>query len=315
MNSELQALNFVLGIDLGGTSIKAVAVTPAGELLAQQNVSFVDQDMEWAVKTRALVKRFQAEDFFIAGKNMETGATPVLRCLGLSAPGLAAADGRGIAFMPGRLLGLEGLDWTDYLGAAQPVRVLNDAHAALLGEVWLGAARGLKNVCLLTLGTGVGGAAMVDGHLLRGAMGRAGHLGHTVVDWLGPRDTCNAPGSLELFIGNKTIHERTGGRFATTHALVAAVESDDKAAEAMWLKSVRALACAVASFVNILDPEAVILGGGIARAGRTLFEPLQKFLDEVEWQPGGRRVQLLPAQLGEMAGAFGAAAHALKKFD
>jgi len=156
---------------------------------------------------------------------------------------------------------------------------------------------------------------MVDGHLLRGAMGRAGHLGHTVVDWLGPRDTCNAPGSLELFIGNKTIHARTGGKFATTHALVTAVESGDKEARTIWLKSVRALACAVASFVNILDPEAVIIGGGIARAGRTLFDPLRNFLNEVEWQPGGRQVQLLPAQLGEMAGAFGAAANALKKFD
>lgn len=311
MNSE----GYILGIDLGGSSIKAAAMTAAGELLAQQNVPFVDRDKEWAMKTRTLVKQFQAGELFSTAQKDELGGAPALQCIGLSAPGLAAADGRSIASMPGRLFGLEGLDWTNYLGAAQPVRVLNDAHAALLGEAWLGAARGLRNVCLLTLGTGVGGAAMVDGHLLRGALGRAGHLGHTVVDWLGPLDSCNAPGSLELFIGNKSVRERTGGRFETTLALVTAVQSGDKEAGEMWLKSVRALACAVASFVNILDPEAVIVGGGIARAGKSLFEPLQKFLDEVEWRPGGRKVQLLPAQLGDMAGAFGSAANALKKFD
>ena len=73
------------------------------------------------------------------------------------------------------------------------------------------------------------------------------------------------------------------------------------------------LAAAIASFVNILDPETLILGGGIARAGETLFQPLREFLDPVEWRPGGQRVKLLPAELGEFAGAFGAAHHALKQ--
>lgn len=77
------------------------------------------------------------------------------------------------------------------------------------------------------------------------------------------------------------------------------------------MKSVRALACAIGSFANILDPEAVIIGGGIARAGSVLFDPLQRLLDEVEWRPGGGQVKLLPATLGELAGAYGAASHAL----
>ena len=153
-------MSYVLGLDLGGSSIKAVAVTPAGDTLASVSEPFEDRDMQWAARMRALVERLQ----------QERGGPA--QAIGVSAPGLAARDGRSIAVMPGRLHGLVGLDWTDYLGASRPVPVLNDAHAALLGEVWLGAARGMEDVMMFTLGTGVGGAAMVDGHLLRGHIGR-----------------------------------------------------------------------------------------------------------------------------------------------
>lgn len=292
-------MSYLLGIDLGGSSVKAVATTPTGEALARYNESFApDRPRHFAETIRSVVARAQAE----------RGAPPAR--IGLSAPGLAAADGRAIAFLPNRLPGLEGLDWTDYLGAAQPIPVLNDAHAALMGEVWLGAARGARNVILLTLGTGVGGAAMVDGHLLKGAIGRAGHLGHLVLDMAGPPDICNTPGSLEWAIGNDNIGERSQGRFATTHDLIRAFEAGDAFAREVWLKSVRALACAVTSFINILDPEVVIIGGGIARAGKTLFQPLAELLEPIEWRPGGRRVRIVPAQMGEFAGAFGAAYNA-----
>jgi glucokinase len=202
------------------------------------------------------------------------------------------------------------LVWSDYLGTTHPVPVLNDAQAALLGEVWLGAARGLDNVILLTLGTGVGGAAMVDGHLLRGHIGRAGHLGHICLDLDGAKDITNLPGSLEDLIGNWTVQQRSRGRFATTHELVAAYKSGDAFATKVWLRSIRALGCAIGSFVNVLDPEAVVIGGGIARSGRSLLGPLQRVLDEVEWRPGGARVKLLTAKLGEFAGAYGAARNA-----
>jgi len=289
------------GIDLGGSSVKAVAVTLEGRTLAQRQVEFdPDADKDWAKKIRALVDEFRAAH------------GPPAAGIGISAPGLAARDERSIAVMPGRLTGLEGLDWTVFLNSPKPVPVLNDAHAALLGEVWLGAAKGFQNVILLTLGTGVGGAAMVDGRLLRGHIGRAGHLGHISLDIDGPPDVCRLPGSLEVAIGNCTIEQRTRGSFQTTHDLVAAASAGDAAAKDIWLRSVRALACAVASFVNVLDPEAVVIGGGIARAGAALFDPLRKFVDKVEWQPAGHRVKILPATLGEFAGAYGAASRAMR---
>lgn len=287
-----------LGLDLGGTSIKAIAVTAMGEKLRQRSVAFVDRDMEWAKKIRALVRAWRRELGEPAG-------------IGLSAPGLAAKDARSIAVMPGRLLGLERLDWTDYLAAPRPIPILNDAHAALLGEVWRGAARGLCDVMLFTLGTGVGGAAMVDGHLLRGAIGRAGHLGHITVDWNGPRDDFNTPGSLEHFMGNKFIRERSKGRFASTHELVAAAVKGDATAKEIWDRSVRALGCSIGSLINVLDSDAVIIGGGIARAGDALFAPLERYVRHYEWQAGGHQAKVLRAELGDYAGACGSAANAL----
>jgi glucokinase len=292
-------MRYALGIDLGGTSIKAVAITAEGKVLAKTNQPFdAEIKLDWAEKIRSLVSQLQSEPKAPAA------------CVGISAPGLAARDGRSIAYMPERLEGLEGFVWSDHLKTQFAVPVLNDAHAALLGEVWIGAACGLQNVIMLTLGTGVGGAAMVDGRLLRGHIGRAGHLGHMSLDPNGPPDCTGTPGALELAIGNCTIEQRTAGRFKTTHDLIEAHKAGDKFASEAWLTSVKALAAAICSFVNVLDPEAAIIGGGIARAGDALFKPLREDLDAMEWQPGGQRVKLLPAQLGEFAGAIGAARNA-----
>jgi glucokinase len=294
-------MSYAIGIDLGGSSIKSVAVSASGETLGQAALHFDSEaEMDWTRKIREVSEELQ--------RKQHAAAT----YFGLAAPGLAAKDLRSIAHMPGRLQGLEGLDWSSYLNLSRPVTVLNDAYAALLGEVWLGAAKGFQNVILLTLGTGVGGAAMVDGRLLRGHIGRAGHLGHTSLDLDGPPDVCGTPGSLEMLMGNCTIAERSAGRFKSTHALVDAHLAGDAEASRVWLRSVRALACAIASFANILDPETVIIGGGIARCGEALFAPLRRMVSEVEWKSAGYQVKILPAVLGEFAGAYGAARQAMQ---
>ncbi len=295
-------MSYAIGIDLGGTSIKATATTPRGESLGHSRVPFrPDEPGDFAAKIQAVINMLQ------------TGQDEKATWIGLAAPGLAAADGRSIAHMPGRLQGLEQLDWTDFLKVKQPVLVLNDAHAALLGEAWLGAAESFGDCILLTLGTGVGGAILANGRLLRGHIGRAGHLGHASLDPEGEPDICGMPGSLENAMGNCTVAQRSGGRFQTTHDLVKAHLAGDAAATEVWLKSVKALACAIGSFINILDSEAVIVGGGIAQCGEALFEPLEKYLRAVEWQPGGQRVRILPAKLGEFAGAIGAAGHVIRQ--
>lgn len=287
---------FIIGLDLGGSSVKGIAASPSGELLHQTNLAFdPDQPRDFIRVVRQ------------AAAQLEEQAGGVAATIGLSAPGIASPDGRSISFMPGRLEGLEGREWADDLGRNRPVPVLNDAQAALMGEVWQGAAKGSRNVILLTLGTGVGGAAMVDGHLLKGAIGRAGHFGHVSLDPEGPPDICAMPGSLEWAIGNASIRERTAGRFETTHALIEAASVGDEQAGFWWITSVRKLAAGVASLINVLDPDTVVIGGGIARAGDGLFVPLRSLVGSMEWQPGGHRARIVPAVLGEYAGALGAA--------
>ncbi len=293
-------MNYLIGIDLGGTRIKAVAVNHSGDVLDEHSLPTGDEGTPaWRDNIVHAV----------AVLTTRVGTAP--DAIGLSAPGVPARDGLSIASMPGRLPGLENFQWRGLLGASGPVPVLNDAQAALLGEVWLGAARGVENAFLLTLGTGVGGAVLADGRLLRGHLGRAGHLGHISLDPLGEPDIVNTPGSLEQAIGEYTVSARTQGRFKTTRDLVAAANAGDVFASAMWGKSVRVLGAGIISLINVLDPEVVVIGGGIAAAGDALFVPLQANLDRFEWRPGGARVRLVPAALGNRAGALGAARAAL----
>src|SRR5690606_11218757 len=125
--------------------------------------------------------------------------------VGVCAPGLAPADGRCSAHLPNQLAGIEGLDWTRALRRGKPGPVLNDAQAALRGEAWIGAARQREHAVLITLGTGVGGAVLSGGRLLRGAMGRAGHLGHMSLDMDGARSIVGMPGAVEIMVGDCTV--------------------------------------------------------------------------------------------------------------
>jgi glucokinase len=292
-------MSYSIGIDLGGTNIKIVVLSLDGELLDYVTCETADADGSWAETIKRNVRQIQTQH----------GEPPCH--IGIAAPGLAAKDGKSIAHMRGRLEGLEGLVWTHFLASTQPVFVLNDAHAALLGELWQGAAKGYSNVVLLTLGTGVGGAVFADGRLLKGNIGRAGHLGHISVNSDGAPDIVRTPGSLEEMIGNYNIAERTAGRFKSTRELVHAHLNGDADARRIWLRSVFHLAAAIASFINAFDPEIVLIGGGIAQAGPALFEPLAEYLDRFEWRPMGVTVPIRIAALGDRAGAIGAAYYAM----
>ena len=294
-------MSYSIGVDLGGTNIKIVVVSNDGDVLEYLSCDTADAEGSWAQTIKQNIDQIQNR----------RGQSPCH--IGLAAPGLAASDGRSIAYMQGRLKGLQGFVWQHFLDSAAPVVVLNDAHAALLGEAWRGAAKGYRNVILLTLGTGVGGAVLVEGRLIKGQIGRAGHLGHVTVYSDGSPDIVNTPGSLEQMIGNYNIAERSGGRFSSTRLLVEAHLRGDKEATTVWLRSIFHLAAAIASFINAFDPEIVIVGGGIAKAGPALFDPLRKELDRFEWRPLGHTVQVVPAALGEKAGAIGAAYYGIEE--
>jgi glucokinase len=284
----------VLGLDLGGTSVKCVVATREGELLKKDIRTFPTPHSNQWLKTMESIFHETSQTFRLTG-------------VGVSAPGLADRDQTCIRVMPSRFPGLEGLQFKHHFNAPWFIPVMNDAHCALLGEAWLGAARGIQNAILLTLGTGVGGAILSEGKIMTGHLGRAGHLGHVSLNPHGPLDITRTPGSLEDLIGNHTIQTRTHGKYQTTHDLVAAYAAGNEEAKSVWLESLRNLAAAISSFINILDPERVIIGGGIAKAGPHLFEPLTRYVREFEWKPGPTPVEIQPAQLGEYAGAIGAA--------
>ena len=290
-----------IGIDLGCTQIKAVLVKENGTVLNELREDTLEHDdQHWKNKVKQLIHEFRRQ------------ASGQVSAVGLSAPGLANENNTAIACMPGRLPGLEHFNWSLYTGTA--VHVLNDAHAALMAEASFGAARNLKHAVMITLGTGVGGGILIDGKLYQGVAQMAGHLGHITVNADDAKpDVTNMPGSLEDAIGNLTIRERSGGKYETTWQLVQAYENGDSVAREIWRSSLRKLAVSIAGFINMLSPEAIIIGGGISKADENLLKPLSEFLDRYEWRPLGKKTPVLPAHFSDLSGALGAAGFALQK--
>lgn len=289
--------NITIGIDLGGTRIKAVAIDEAGNILYQKYQPTNDgNDVVWKNFVSSSVQEI---------KNEIESTDSVI---GISAPGLPNNTNSAIAFMPGRLHGLENFIWSDFLESK--TYVLNDAIAAMMAEAHIGAAKNKKNVVMLTLGTGVGGAILIDGKPYQGSFNKAGHIGHMVVDSDGEADIVGMPGSLEDAIGNCSIAKRTSGRYHSTDQLLGDFRNGDSYAAEIWLTSVRKLAIALASLTNILSPEMIILGGGITEAGNDLFEPLEKYMAQYEWRTGGNKAEIVKAQFGDLSGALGAACFA-----
>lgn len=289
-----------IGIDLGGTRIKAVAIDTEGDLLDQLYQPTNDgDDMVWknsvAQAVNDLKKKINKQDIVI----------------GISAPGLPDENNKAIAVMPGRLQGLENFDWTNFL--QQQTWILNDGIAALVAEAKFGAAKNKKNVVMLTLGTGVGGAILINGKPYQGAFNKAGHIGHMVINDEGDCDVTGMPGSLEECIGNVTLEKRSQGKFTSTHQMLNAYRNGDVFAKEVWLKSVKQLAIGLASVTNILSPEIIVLGGGITECGKDLFDPLEEYMSIYEWRAGGNSVQIVKATYGDMAGATGAACFAMEK--
>lgn len=293
-------MKFAIGIDLGGTRIKGTAIDTDGNILHRLYTPTFDGD--GAVWKHAVADTVND----LLGKINDHDSV-----IGISAPGLPSQDHTAIAYMPGRMQGLENFRWRDFL--QRPTYVLNDAVAALIAEATSGAAKNKKHVVMLTLGTGVGGAIMIEGKPYLGAFNKAGHIGHMVINDEQDRDVTGMPGSLEDCIGNCTIEKRSKGKFASTHDVLIAYNKGDVFAKEVWLKSVKQLAIGIASLTNILSPETVVLGGGIAEAGNVLFEPLNEYMKEFEWRTGGNKVEIVKAVYGDLAGTIGAASFAMDK--
>ncbi len=207
-----------------------------------------------------------------------------------------------------------------------PVRIENDANAAALAEHRFGAGRGSRHMIMLTLGTGVGGGLILDGELYRGAVGAAAELGHITIDADGPpcQGTCPGRGHLESLVSGTaadTLAERRArerpdgdlgraaaeGRTVDARLAVELAQAGPGDARSVLDEVGTWLGVAIANFVNVFNPELVVVGGGFSRAGDLLFEPARRVVAECSLTPARDLVRIVPAQLGVEAGLIGAA--------
>jgi len=287
----------LLGIDLGGTNVKGVVLNDDYTLLFEQTVSTYNtlQD-DWKESIKDLIRE------------LETKCSTEFNYLGISAPGIPNSINTMISYMPGRLNGLEFFDWQPYL--SKITNVLNDANAALLAESRIGSLKekGTKHAILITLGTGMGGAIMIDRKIYTGMGQKGGHLGHVTIDVNDPTPGITGqPGNIEEAIGDCSIFKRTNGKYSSTKDLVRDYESGDHFAKTIWLKSIHSLAVALAGISNVLSPEVIVIGGGMAKARESLMNPIKEYYSKYEWRPGIEGAEIIFASAGDYAGAIGAA--------
>lgn len=264
-----------IGIDIGGTTIKASFVKSSGELL--------ETFQESSPRTQSSLRDF-------VSSILKRAPHPVCG-IGIGCRGIVDASSTRVQSSPGHLEFLEGHLLSDVVAADVPVCAENDARTALLAEVLWGAARGRRNVVMLTLGTGVGGAVLLDGSMLRGIAGAGGHLGHITVDPQGGLCICGNYGCLETIFSSRAIesaywahlHRAAAtqlsmdhtGRLPDTEAIFRAAADGDKCAQYVVDRALEHLGFAIVSFLHIFDPEILILGGNIAAAGPALIAQIQ----------------------------------------
>jgi glucokinase len=309
----------VLGIDIGGSQIKAGRVNEQGEVLA----SVVVPTPVEAFALQATLHRVIAE---LSAEERPAG-------VGIGCKGIINPRTSKVEILPGALHFLEGRLLSDLvrppLPNDTPVYADNDARVALVGESVWGAARGTRDVVMLTLGSGVGGAVISGGTLLRGNRGVAGHLGHITMDPDGPLCICGNQGCLETYFSGHAIEAEALGAVhrgcdssltrryrdcpeaLTCQAVFAAAAEGDNLARLIVEGATHKLAGGVAGLVHVFDPELVILGGQIVEAGAAVLEPVRR---EVAWRTRlmlGREVPVVAQQVTHKPGIAGAAALAL----
>jgi predicted NBD/HSP70 family sugar kinase len=205
-----------------------------------------------------------------------------------------------------------------------------DVHAAALGEGSFGAARGVSCYVVVTVGTGIGAGIVVNGRVFTGGLGTAGNIGHTIVDDKNQRRcSCGNWGCLETLAGAdalsreaiELVHRGGGTRLSvlckgnpqgiTPHVIYEAAQQGDEAAAAIFQEAGRYFGIALLNLVDILAPEMVVVGGGISEAGDLFLDPVREQVRKRAWPPIARQVRIVPALLGNLSGAFGAAAMVL----
>lgn len=295
----------VIGIDVGGTEFKGAVIDRQGQICKKERRSAQREKGSEAVINAILDFAYDLSQVTrdLPGNSRVVGA-------GVAVPGLVD-EKNGVALLS------VNLGWKDVplrnlleerLGVTAVVG--HDVRTASIAEGLMGAARGSNDYLLVTLGTGIGAAVVLQGTPYLGVHGSAGEFGHIVIQPGGPTCSCGRHGCLETLASASAVvqHYRDLAHAAqdvTTRDVAERVKAGDKVAGQVWGEAIEALGLGLANYITLLDPERVLIGGGMADAGQMLFEPLKAVLArEICFEPVP---PVLPAALGNDAGYLGAA--------
>jgi glucokinase len=315
---------YIVGVDLGGTNVVAGAMP-------------FDGSREYAMRTGltrvtegppAVVARIAAMvEEVIAQTIAETGASRAdFAGVGVGSPGPLNCE-TGVV-ISAHNLGFYDFPLRDELSKAVglPATLDNDARCATLGEHWRGAARGVRNVLGMTIGTGIGGGLILDGKLYHGASDVAGEIGHMTIDSTGRRCTCGNYGCLEAYASGPAIAERArealeGNEESMLPSLVdgdvkritaqivyEASKKGDVVAREVVRDTARFLGTGISNLINVFNPDMVVIAGGVTQAGDALFEPLRAEVRRRAFKPAVDACRIVPGALPLSAGMVGAVA-------
>lgn len=314
-------MRHIVGIDLGGTNIVAGCVAEDGTSI--HGVHSVPTGAEGGPD--AVVQRIIAvARESIADTRSQVAGAEIIG-LGVGAPGPLDTRSGIVLLTPN--LGWVNMPLRQRLqdGVGLRTALDNDANCAVLGEWWMGAARGTRHALGLTIGTGIGGGIIIDGRLYHGASDIAGEIGHMTIDANGRRCKCGNYGCVEAYASGPNIALRAveaiesgsvsslssyvGGdlRQITAQTVYQAAQAGDELALEVVKDTAKFLGAAVGSLINIFNPEAVVIVGGVTLAGENLFEPLRREVSRRAFKPAVQVCRIVPGELTGVAGVYGAA--------
>ena len=317
----------IIGVDLGGTNVKTALVTRDGAIVCKDSrPTHADGGPDAVIGDMcAGVDAVLAE----TGKSKDD-----VLALGVGAPGPMNWQ-TGVVYSPPNLPGWKDVPLAKLMHerTGLPAYVDNDANVACWGEFWKGSGHDVESLVMLTLGTGVGGGIVVAGQLLRGPDGTAGELGHLCVNRNGRQCNCGAKGCLETYASvsglvRTAIKHMDPGRVTVltdmssgdpdkiTGKMVSdAVDQGDTYAAWVMKETATWLGIGIASLINALNPEVIVLGGGMIAAGDALFVPVRETVRAQAFEVPAKRAEVIPASLGNDAGVIGAAGCALQRYE
>ena len=307
----------VLAIDLGGTKIIA-AIISSKVIAKEYQLTLADEGPQ-SVIGRIL----STIDHLLGLRNLDPSQ---LDSISIAAAGAIDSEKGWVTSSP-NLPGWCDIPLRDTVGGKYGVNtfLINDASAAVLGEHHFGVGKGINNLIMLTVGTGIGGGIIINDRLYPGPSGSAGEIGHMTIDVNGPECNCGNIGCLEMLASGTAVAKEAIRRLSqgersslteivegkieniTAETVSLAAQKGDSLALEVISKAATYLGIGLVNLVNIFNPEMIIIGGGLAKMGDLLLEPARRVVRERAFQLSARLVRIVPSQLGDDAAVFGAA--------